>query len=171
MQGAGRVAARTLLCEQALRRLQSYLSRRRSKTHWRGNRLLAEDDRRRNAPSRYVRRQSTSESLSSYPEIKPGWLIDRFSNISPLLYARAHEERNLPLLYSSESSSDELPYWVSSPLVLDGQDKASNGMLVIPVTHDTGDFRFTSKGSGWASPKDFYEHLVRLRWALVAFVS
>ncbi|KAM0752910.1 glycoside hydrolase/deacetylase [Meredithblackwellia eburnea MCA 4105] len=100
----------------------------------------------------------TLQKITGDKTLPHGWLIDRYSNISPLLYAREHESRQLPLLYSSDSSSDELPYWVPSPTTLDG--KPDTGMLVVPVTHDTGDFRFTSKGSGWGSPKDFYDNLV-----------
>ncbi|BGP14766.1 hypothetical protein JCM10213v2_002718 [Rhodosporidiobolus nylandii] len=87
------------------------------------------------------------------------WCVGRPSNISPLLYARAHHERSLPLYASSDTTSDELPYWTPSPLAtVDGlEDK---GMLNIPFTLDTGDHRFVNAGSGWASPKDFYEYLV-----------
>ncbi|KAL8280051.1 hypothetical protein RQP46_007632 [Phenoliferia psychrophenolica] len=100
------------------------------------------------------------QKITGDTSLPHGWLIDRFSNISPLLYAREHEARQLPLMYSSESSSDELPYWVPSPLALDSKEKASTGMLVIPVAHDTGDFKFVAAGSGWGSPKDFYDYLV-----------
>lgn len=85
-------------------------------------------------------------------------MIDRMSNRSIRLYAREHAARNLPLLYSSDSSSDDLPYWVPSPLATEG--KHDTGLLMVPFTVDTSDFRFIAKGSGWSSPVDFYDYLV-----------
>ncbi|GAA5828301.1 hypothetical protein JCM11251_006185 [Rhodosporidiobolus azoricus] len=99
----------------------------------------------------------TLQSLTGDKTLPHTWNVDRPSNISSLLYARAHHARNLPLYGTSDDISDELPFWKPSPLVVDGvEDK---GMLCIPMTHDTGDHRFTHSGSGWSSPKDFYEYL------------
>lgn len=83
-----------------------------------------------------------------------GWLVERRSNRSVKLYSQAHADRRLPLLYSSDSCSDDLPYWRRSP-VDDG-----NGLLMVPFTYDTSDLRFNMRGSGWASPKDWFLYLV-----------
>lgn len=83
-----------------------------------------------------------------------GWLCERRSNLSTKLYSLAHQERQLPLTYSSDSCQDDLPYWIPSPT-------KKGGLLMIPFSYDTSDLRFNMKGSGWASPKDWFEHLVR----------
>lgn len=87
-------------------------------------------------------------------------MVDRCSSLSTLLYAKAHHKLGLPLAYSSDSTSDELPYWVPSPLAADGVVDA--GLLVIPSDKATSDSKFNDTGSGWASPKDYYEYLVSL---------
>lgn len=69
------------------------------------------------------------------------------------LYSTAHRERSLPLLYSSDSCSDDIPYWVPSPA-------DNGGLLMIPFSYDCSDIRFNARGSGWASPKDYWHHLV-----------
>lgn len=82
-------------------------------------------------------------------------MVERRSNLSVKLYSLAHAERNLPLVYSSDSCQDDVPYWVKSPA---GKD---DGLLMVPFSYDCSDLRFNMKGSGWASPKDYCEHLVR----------
>ncbi|GAA6000181.1 uncharacterized protein JCM10292_004023 [Rhodotorula paludigena] len=99
----------------------------------------------------------TLQSLTGDKTLPRGWNIDRCSNISPLLYTRAHADRGFPQPYTSDSTADELPYWVPSPLVFDG--KEDKGLLVVPMSLDTGDFRFLDSGSGWASPKHYFEYL------------
>lgn len=84
-----------------------------------------------------------------------GWFAERRSNLSVKLYSLAHQERQIPLAYSSDSCSDDLPYWVPSFA------NRSQGLLMIPYSYDCSDLRFNMKGSGWASPKDYYLHLVR----------
>lgn len=83
-----------------------------------------------------------------------GWFTDRRSNMTVKLYSTAHKERSLPLLYSSDSCSDDIPYWVPSPA-------QNGGLLMIPFSYDCSDLRFNARGSGWASPKDYWIHLVR----------
>ena len=87
-----------------------------------------------------------------------GWFVDRRSNDSQRLYARAHEERGLTLVYSSDSASDELPFWLPSPLKDEG--KADPGLLIVPMTHDTSDVKFNVRGGGFGTPKDFYTYCV-----------
>lgn len=83
-----------------------------------------------------------------------GWLVERRSNVSTKLYSLAHKERNLPLVYSSDSCQDDLPYWVPSPTKEQGK-----GLLMVPFSYDTSDLRFNMMGSGWASPTDWAEYL------------
>ncbi|WVQ83402.1 hypothetical protein IAT38_005543 [Cryptococcus sp. DSM 104549] len=94
------------------------------------------------------------QDLTGDKSLPKGWMVERRSNLSVKLYSLAHAERSLPLLYSSDSCSDELPYWVPSPTQKEGE-----GLLMLPYSYDCGDFRFNAKGSGWASPKDYWLHL------------
>jgi hypothetical protein len=80
-------------------------------------------------------------------------MIERRSNLSIKLYSLAHQSRSLPLLYSSDSNADDLPYWDPSPT-------GEGGLLMIPFSYDCTDARFNMRGSGWASPKDYFLHLV-----------
>ncbi|KAL5536549.1 hypothetical protein ACEPAF_371 [Sanghuangporus sanghuang] len=97
------------------------------------------------------------QKLSGDATLPHGWMVDRRSNVSIRLYAREHAKRGLPLLYSSDSCSDDLPYWTPSPLVADGQP--DTGLLMLPFSYDTSDFRFNAYGNGWSSPKDYAEYL------------
>lgn len=89
----------------------------------------------------------TLQRLTGDKTLPRGWNIDRPSNISRLLYARTHKSRGLPQPYTSDDISDELPFWVPSPLLVDGVK--DDGLLVVPMTHDTSDRRFLDNGSGW----------------------
>ncbi|CAD6569443.1 MAG: hypothetical protein CYPHOPRED_003377 [Cyphobasidiales sp. Tagirdzhanova-0007] len=80
------------------------------------------------------------QKLTGDKSLPKGWFVDRRSNDSQRLYARAHEERGLTLVYSSDSASDELPFWLPSPLKDEG--KADPGLLIVPMTHDTSDVKF-----------------------------
>ncbi|EIW66226.1 hypothetical protein TREMEDRAFT_35402 [Tremella mesenterica DSM 1558] len=94
------------------------------------------------------------QELTGDKTLPKGWFMDRRSNISTKLYSLAHSTRNLPLLYSSDSQTDDLPYYQPS---LSGE---SEGLLMLPMSYDTSDWRFNGKGSGWASPKDFATYLI-----------
>ncbi|KAK4694620.1 allantoinase, partial [Phenoliferia sp. Uapishka_3] len=97
------------------------------------------------------------QTITGDKTLPHGWFVDRPSNISTLLYTRAHSSLHLPTPYSSDSSSDELPFWVPSPLAAEG--KEDTGLLMVPMSHDTGDWKFSGRGAGWASPKDFHQYL------------
>ncbi|KAK4693379.1 hypothetical protein P7C70_g8937, partial [Phenoliferia sp. Uapishka_3] len=96
------------------------------------------------------------QTITGDKTLPHGWFVDRPSNLSTLLYTCAHSSLSLPTLYSSNSSSDELPFWAPSPLVVEA--KEDKGFLMVPMSHDTGDWKFSGRGAGWASPKDFYEY-------------
>ncbi|KAL8279216.1 hypothetical protein RQP46_008472 [Phenoliferia psychrophenolica] len=54
--------------------------------------------------------------------------------------AKIHKELGVPLLYCSDTYADDLPYYVKSPLALDG-DK-DEGLLMIPYSLTNNDHRF-----------------------------
>jgi len=98
------------------------------------------------------------QKLTGDKTLPRGWFVDRRSNDSQTLYARAMEENGLPLLYSSDSASDELPFWLPSPLKYEG--KEDKGLLIVPMTHDTSDLKFNITGTGFGTPKDFLNYLL-----------
>lgn len=59
-------------------------------------------------------------------------MVDRRSNASIKLYARAQAEKGLPLLYSADSGADDLPYWTKSPLADEG--RPDTGLLMMPFS-------------------------------------
>ncbi|KAK4687079.1 allantoinase, partial [Tremellales sp. Uapishka_1] len=94
----------------------------------------------------------TLQELTGDDSLPKGWMVERKSNLSVKLYSLEHASRDLPLVYSSDSCADDLPYWVPSPT-------KSGGLLMIPYSYDCSDLRFNMRGSGWASPKDWFLHL------------
>ncbi|WWC68282.1 uncharacterized protein I206_102205 [Kwoniella pini CBS 10737] len=94
------------------------------------------------------------QGLTGDKTLPKGWLVERRSNLSTKLYSLTHAERELPLLYSSDSCADDIPYWIPSPTKEEGK-----GLLMIPFSYDCSDLRFKMKGSGFASPKDYFRHL------------
>jgi hypothetical protein len=92
----------------------------------------------------------------------------------------------VPLLYSSDSFADEIPvspwiqlelhclrsptvpwggrvaadtrcqFWLTSPLATPESDE---GLLIVPSTLDTGDFRFNVPGQGWGTGADYLQYL------------
>ncbi|KAM0747463.1 glycoside hydrolase/deacetylase [Meredithblackwellia eburnea MCA 4105] len=95
----------------------------------------------------------TLQSTTGDKTIPKGWCIDRRSNTSQRLYTRAHNDISLPLLYSSDSSADDLPFWLPSPLKDDGLK--DEGLLIVPFHHECGDMRFNVTGGGFGGPMDF----------------
>ncbi|ORY32009.1 hypothetical protein BCR39DRAFT_525190 [Naematelia encephala] len=94
----------------------------------------------------------TLQEITGDKTLPKGWLVERRSNLSTKLYSLEHAKRDLPLLYSSDSCQDDLPYWIPSPA-------KAGGLLMIPFSYDCTDLRFNMRGSGWASPKDYFLHL------------
>ncbi|KAK7025459.1 hypothetical protein VNI00_015987 [Paramarasmius palmivorus] len=99
----------------------------------------------------------TLRRLTNDPKAPAGWYFGRGSSQAKRLIAREHHKRGLPLLYSSDSFADELPFWVESPLVDEGEK--DDGLLIIPYSLDCDDHRFLCQGSGWSTSDDFYWHL------------
>ncbi|KAM0753324.1 glycoside hydrolase/deacetylase [Meredithblackwellia eburnea MCA 4105] len=82
-----------------------------------------------------------------------GYYVGRHSLDTLKLLSDAHRARGIPLLYSSDTYSDDLPYWVPRP----GGTK-DEGLLMIPYALDTNDFKF-GIANGFGSPDDFYSYL------------
>ncbi|KDQ57990.1 carbohydrate esterase family 4 protein [Jaapia argillacea MUCL 33604] len=92
----------------------------------------------------------------SSPSGRPptGWYIGRPSSKTRALIAQVHKEMDLPLLWQSDSYSDDLPYWIPYP-----GGRKSEGLLMIPYSYDNNDFKFSTP-PGWTSAKGFEEHLI-----------
>ena len=76
-----------------------------------------------------------------------------------LVRAEVHRERNVPLLYCSDTYGADTPYWVQDPYaaVHGGEDK---GMLMIPYSLCTNDHRFfVAEGPGVSKPDDWFDML------------
>ncbi|ORY24446.1 hypothetical protein BCR39DRAFT_472288 [Naematelia encephala] len=103
-----------------------------------------------------------SEAIKSIQDFKgeksapTGFCIGRRSNYSQRLYAQAAKEAGVPLLYSSDSFADELPFWLTSPLATPEEDE---GLLIVPTTIDTSDVRFNVSGQGFATGADYLQYL------------
>ncbi|KAK0469051.1 uncharacterized protein EV420DRAFT_5915 [Desarmillaria tabescens] len=97
------------------------------------------------------------QRLTGDSSVPSGWYLGRGSNQSARIIAREHFKRGLPLLYSSDTYADDLPYWVESPLASEGIE--DEGLLMIPYSLDCSDHRFLCKGSGWSSSDDFFWHM------------
>ncbi|KAK4695844.1 allantoinase, partial [Phenoliferia sp. Uapishka_3] len=82
-----------------------------------------------------------------------GYYVGRHSLNTLQLLAKAHKDRGIPLLYSSDTYADDYPYYVPAP----GGDK-SEGLLMIPYALDTNDFKF-GLSNGFGSPDEFYAYL------------
>ncbi|RSH90024.1 hypothetical protein EHS25_001357 [Saitozyma podzolica] len=82
-----------------------------------------------------------------------GWFVDRRSNASISLYAQAMASKGLPLVYSSDNQSDDIPFWTRSPV-------GDKGLLMLPMSYDISDAKFLLKAKGPCSPVDYYENLM-----------
>lgn len=71
---------------------------------------------------------------------------------------RVHKELGVPLLYSSDTYASDVPYYVPSPLALDGEP--DEGLLMIPYSLVNNDWRFMAKGNGTGCANDWFELLV-----------
>ncbi|GFZ42332.1 hypothetical protein JCM24511_00047 [Saitozyma sp. JCM 24511] len=102
------------------------------------------------------------EAIASLQQIRGdksapmGFCVGRRSNYSQRLYAQACKDLGVPLLYSSDSFADEIPFWLTSPLATPESDE---GLLIVPSTLDTGDFRFNVPGQGWGTGADYLQYL------------
>ncbi|KAF2808488.1 polysaccharide deacetylase [Mytilinidion resinicola] len=83
-----------------------------------------------------------------------GWYYGRLSPRSHALVWDVYQEMGLPLLWNSDSYSDDLPYYVDVPA--EKESPNPKGMLILPYSFDCNDYKF-HLDSGFSSPGDFYE--------------
>lgn len=62
----------------------------------------------------------------------------------------------LPLLWESDSYSDDVPFWVDVPAEKNSDNP--KGMLMIPYSYDCNDYKFNIP-TGFGGPMDFYDHV------------
>lgn len=72
------------------------------------------------------------QKASGLSDVPKGWFLGNASNAHKYIRARVHKEAGVPLLYCSDTYADDIPYWVPSPLTLDGEK--DEGMLMIPYS-------------------------------------
>jgi hypothetical protein len=77
----------------------------------------------------YIVRQleSLKKSTGAYPV---GWYYGALSPYSKALIHEVYEEMNLPLLYESDTYSDDVPFWVDVPA--EKEVEIPKGMLMVP---------------------------------------
>ncbi|EIW68150.1 hypothetical protein M231_05494 [Tremella mesenterica] len=92
------------------------------------------------------------QEITGDKTIPAGWFTDRRSNRTIRLYAQAMEDKGLPLLYSSDSCSDDLPFWTKSPV----HDK---GLLMLPFSYDVSDAKYNLLGNGPNTPQAYFKYL------------
>ncbi|RDW65263.1 glycoside hydrolase beta [Coleophoma crateriformis] len=103
----------------------------------------------------YIRRQleSVKKSTGSYPV---GWYYGALSPYSKALIHEVYTEMGIPLLYESDTYSDDLPFWTDVPAEKDATD--AKGMLMVPYSYDCNDVKFHAP-SGVSTASDFEEYL------------
>ncbi|KAI1859445.1 hypothetical protein JX265_010448 [Neoarthrinium moseri] len=103
----------------------------------------------------YVVRQLESLKMTTgkYPV---GWYYGAISPYSKAIIHEVYEEMGIPLLYESDSYSDDVPFWVDVPS--EDESPHPKGMLMIPYSYDCNDVKFHS-ASGFSTGRDFTEYL------------
>ncbi|KAH8882074.1 polysaccharide deacetylase [Thozetella sp. PMI_491] len=103
----------------------------------------------------YIVRQleSLKRTTGQYPV---GWYYGALSPYSKALIHEVYEEKDIPLLYESDTYSDDIPFWVDVPAEKDSPDP--KGMLMIPYSYDCNDVKFHA-ASGFSTGKDFTDYL------------
>ncbi|KAH8812241.1 possibe polysaccharide deacetylase [Xylogone sp. PMI_703] len=97
--------------------------------------------------------QSIKKTTGAYPL---GWYYGALSPCSKAIIHEVYEEMNIPLLYESDTYSDDLPFWVDVPS--EKQSDNPKGMLMIPYSYDCNDVKY-HQPSGWSTTSDFEEYL------------
>ncbi|KAM0746464.1 glycoside hydrolase/deacetylase [Meredithblackwellia eburnea MCA 4105] len=101
-----------------------------------------------------IDRLQASTGLTDVPS---GWYYGRGTLYNKYIIAKVHRDRGIPLLYTSDSYADDIPYYTEHPFTLDGED--DSGLLNIPYTVTTNDLRFLCDGAGFSAGTDFFNHL------------
>ncbi|KAK4687076.1 hypothetical protein P7C73_g3035, partial [Tremellales sp. Uapishka_1] len=99
------------------------------------------------------------QATTGLTNVPTGWFVGSGTISQKLARAEVHRERNVPLVYCSDTYASDEPYWVEDPYsqVNGGEDK---GMLMIPYSLCTNDHRFfVAQGAGVSAPDDWFELL------------
>lgn len=98
------------------------------------------------------------QEVTGKKDVPAGWYIGSRFLSHKSSRAKVHREENTPLLYCSDCYNADLPYWIPSPLTLDGEK--DEGFLMIPYTVVNNDHRFLATGyCGWVTAQDCFEQL------------
>ncbi|KAI0477490.1 hypothetical protein GGR56DRAFT_411310 [Xylariaceae sp. FL0804] len=99
------------------------------------------------------------QATTGLGDVPTGWFGGGMPIHTKLARAEVHRERDVPLLYCSDTYAADTPYWVRDPYaaVHGGEDK---GMLMVPYSLCTNDHRFfVAQGPGVSKPDDWFEML------------
>ena len=98
------------------------------------------------------------QEITGRKDVPAGWYIGSRFLSHKSSRAKVHREEQTPLLYCSDCYNADLPYWIPSPLTLDGEK--DEGMLMIPYSLVNNDHRFIANGyCGWVTAQDCFEQL------------
>ncbi|GAA6041998.1 hypothetical protein JCM8097_009137 [Rhodosporidiobolus ruineniae] len=89
--------------------------------------------------------------------VPTGWYYGRGSTAHKHILAKVHRDKGVPLLYSSDTYTDDVPYYTENPLTLDGEE--DTGLLHIPYSLTNNDHRFYIKGAGASCGDDWFDLL------------
>lgn len=105
----------------------------------------------------YILKQlETLETLTG--EKTPGWYMGRLSPQSMGLITEVYRELGKELPYMSDYYGDDVPVWVDVPAEKDLPDEEKKGLLFVPYSFDTNDYRFLTT-NGFRAAEAFYEHM------------
>ncbi|GAA5860427.1 hypothetical protein JCM8547_000301 [Rhodosporidiobolus lusitaniae] len=91
-------------------------------------------------------------------DVPTGYYYGRGSLYNKHIIHKVHREKGVPLLYTSDTYADDVPYYTESPATLDGE--ADDGLLNIPYSLSNNDHRFYIKGAGFSNGQDFCDQLI-----------
>ncbi|GAA5908621.1 hypothetical protein JCM6882_003695 [Rhodosporidiobolus microsporus] len=104
--------------------------------------------------SQAIDRLRAATGLQNVPT---GWYYGRGSLYNKHILERVHREKGVPLLYTSDTYADDVPYYTESPFALDGEE--DKGLLNIPYSLTNNDHRFYIRGAGFGNADDFFDLL------------
>lgn len=91
-------------------------------------------------------------------QVAPGWYMGRLSPQSHGLITEVYRELGLELPYMSDFYGDDVPYWIDVPAEKDLPDSEKKGLLLVPYSFDTNDYRFLTT-NGFRSAQAFFDHM------------
>lgn len=109
------------------------------------------------AEKSYILRQLKALEATT-GEKAPGWYMGRLSPQSIGLITETYRELNKELPYISDYYGDDVPVWVDVPAEKHLPDNEKKGLLFVPYSFDTNDYRFLNT-NGFRAAEAFYEHM------------